>query len=207
MVSTVLAKDIEVARLKIDVNEATQKAAGYKGKNDLLNLQVSDMSKQMVILKDQLTITKQEARQVGMKSSFVDPEEARQLEEAVARTIKRRRGNNHQDEREVSVNDKRVVGRNIISFVKELNFLVWVHISATGKTLWPRPLFWPSAEICTPSIFGGYIFRPQSKKTPLGPKYVPLFCILTEILTIFCGRNMDPQGVHISAIFWKKNFC
>ena len=77
----------------------------------------------MVILNDQLTITKQEARQVGMKSSFVDPEEALRLDEAVVRTIKRRRSSNHEDEKEVSVNEKRAVGRqNIMSFVKELKF-------------------------------------------------------------------------------------
>ena len=60
--SEALARDIEVTKLKIDVAQAGRLTSGLKGKNDLLNIQVNDMNRQMVILKDQLTITKQEAR-------------------------------------------------------------------------------------------------------------------------------------------------
>ena len=129
--SEALAKDIEVTKLKIDVAQAGRLASGLKGKNDLLNIQVNDMNRQMVILKDQLTITKQEARQVGMKSSIPDPEDALKLEQALVRTIKRQRVSNNQEDREVSIDEKRVVGRqNIMSFVKELKFFLtpWAKI-------------------------------------------------------------------------------
>ena len=74
-----------------------------------------------------------------MKSPFVDPDEARQFDESLVREIKRRRGNNYQEEKEVSINEKRAVGRkNIMSFVKELNFslIFWskiLHALIEGK--------------------------------------------------------------------------
>ena len=66
-----------------------------------------------------------------MKSSIPDPEDALKLEQALVRTIKRQRVSNNQEDREVSIDEKRVVGRqNIMSFVKELKFFLtpWAKI-------------------------------------------------------------------------------
>ena len=68
---------------------------------------------------------------MGVKSSIPDPEDALKLEQALVRTIKRQRVSNNQEDREVSIDEKRVVGRqNIMSFVKELKFFLtpWAKI-------------------------------------------------------------------------------
>ena len=60
-----------------------------------------------------------------MKSSLADPEESIKLDQALIRTIKRRRGANSQEVKDLPVEEKRVMGRQtIMNFVKELKFFL-----------------------------------------------------------------------------------
>ena len=63
------------------------------------------------VIRDQLTIWRQEWRTLGKRNAPVEPREARALEEAVAREIKRRRKDNKDPAVPVTLQERRAADK------------------------------------------------------------------------------------------------
>ena len=89
------------------------------------------MREEIKVLRDQLSISRQENTQLGSRAVPVEPEEAMALREEVARDIKRRRGIESTVDKDVTLDEMRADGKaKIDQFIKDYKWLLtpWTRI-------------------------------------------------------------------------------
>ena len=112
-----------MSKLKVQLQESEKKVGALKVQNRELRNNLHEAKTQNGILKDQLTICRQDLKTLGCRSRPVETEDAKALEDAVTNMIKRRRKSDVEEDKPITLDEQRALGKDqIMSFAGQLKF-------------------------------------------------------------------------------------
>ena len=106
--------------MNAEMERACRKAAGIQKEKEQLLRELKQNTKEMMVLRDQVAIYKQEFRVLGKRHEVDRDQDALQLQEAVTNEIKRRRKPTTPTDLPITLNERRAHDRaNIMKILKE----------------------------------------------------------------------------------------